>query len=232
VTEAGLDQGRARSAEDLPQPARSVPAAEPAPLGSGEQMPRPGRPRSERSRTAILRAASEMLLEQGLGEISMDAVAERAGASKATIYRWWPSKELLALDALLSRWEPAPPNDAPAGSLAEDLMALIAPWARQLQEKSYGRLIAAFINRVQSDPAFAAEYRTRFVEPRRDRARAIFAHAIECGEIPSKTDVEAAVDLLYGPFYHRMLHGHAALSDAFTCTIVRSVVAAVGGPTR
>ena len=74
--------------------------------GTAEDAPRRGRPRSETSRAAILAAARELLAEQDLSTISMDAVAVRAGASKATIYRWWPSKELLALDALFSDWAP------------------------------------------------------------------------------------------------------------------------------
>ena len=87
--------------------------------------PRRGRPRSEASRKAILRAAGELLLEHGLQTISMDAVAERAGASKATIYRWWPSKELLALDALFSDWAPAAGAGYDTGSLAGDLQATL-----------------------------------------------------------------------------------------------------------
>ena len=194
---------------------------------AAEGAPRRGRPRSERARTAILRAASELLLEQGLNAISMDAVAERAGASKATIYRWWPSKELLALDALFSDWEPEHAEGPDSGTLRGDLLALIGPWARQLSAKPYGRVVAALVNRAQGDPQFAAEYRARFTQPRRDRARVIFARAIARGEIPASTDVEAALDLLYGPFYHRLLHGHAALSDRFTRTIVGYVVAGV-----
>ena len=75
--------------------------------GGASEAPRRGRPRSERSRQAILLAASELVLERELSAISMDAVAERAGASKATIYRWWPSKELLVVDAVLSEWATA-----------------------------------------------------------------------------------------------------------------------------
>ena len=67
-----------------------------------------GRPRSERARKAILEAAAELLLARPLEAVSMDAVAERAGVSKATIYRWWPTKETLALDALFREWETAP----------------------------------------------------------------------------------------------------------------------------
>ncbi|MEA2300283.1 MAG: hypothetical protein QOE44_818 [Solirubrobacteraceae bacterium] len=193
-------------------------------------VPRRGRPRSETSRKAILRAAGELLLDRGLSSISMDAVADRAGASKATIYRWWPSKELLALDALFSEWEPARPETHDTGTLAGDLLALIRPWVRQLAAKPYAGVISALITRAQTDPEFAEQYRTRFVEPRRDQARAIFARAIDRGEIPPDTDVEAALDLLYGPIYHRVLHGHAKLTDRFTRTIVDYVAAGAARP--
>jgi AcrR family transcriptional regulator len=196
----------------------------------GADVPRRGRPRSEKARTAILRAASELMLEHGLNSVSMDAVAERAGASKATIYRWWPSKELLALDALFSAWEPGEPDPYDTGSLAGDLQALIRPWARRLAAKPYGRVIAALVARAQSDPQFAEEYRARFVEPRRDPGRVIFTRAIERGEIAADTDVEAALDVLYGPFYHRILHGHAALSDRFARAVVDYVLAGASRP--
>ena len=104
------------------------------------------------------------------------------------------------------------------------------PWARQLAAKPYGRVIAALITKAQSDAEFAGQYHARFVEPRREQARAIFARAIERGEIPAETDIEVAVDLLYGPFYHRLLHGHARLSDRFTRAIVACVAAAVAEP--
>jgi AcrR family transcriptional regulator len=196
--------------------ARTTPPADP---------PRRGRPRSETSRKAILQAAGELLLERDLNAISMEAVADRAGASKATIYRWWPSKELLALDALFSEWEAATPDMHDTGTLTGDLLALIRPWARQLAAKPYARVIAALITKAQSDPDFAAQYRDRFVEPRRDQARVILTRAVERGEIPPDTDLEAALDLLYGPIYHRVLHGHAELTDRFTRTIVAYVAA-------
>jgi len=198
-----------------------------APASPRRGLARRGRPRSETSRKAILWAAAELLLEHGLNSVSMDAVAERAGASKATIYRWWPSKELLALEALFSEWEPEHPTTYDTGSLAGDLLALMRPWARQLSAKHYGGVIAALVTRAQSDPQFAEEYRVRFVEPRRNPGRTIFHRAIERDEIPADTDIEAALDLLYGPFYHRILQGHARLTGRFARTIVDYVVAAV-----
>jgi AcrR family transcriptional regulator len=196
---------------------------------ASNEAPRRGRPRSESTRKAILRAASELMLEQDASSVSMDAVADRAGTSKATIYRWWASKELLALDALFSEWESRPPQAPDTGSLAGDLLALMRPWARQLASKPYGRVIAALITGVQRDAEFAEVYQDRFVSPRRERARAIFARAIERGEVAPKTDVEAAIDVLYGPIYHRILHGHAPLTDQFTRSVVDYVVAGATG---
>ena len=84
-----------------------------------------GRPRSETARTAILDAAAELLLTHGLPAVSMDAVAQRAGVSKATIYRWWPTKETLALDALYTEWAAARPAPRDTGSLRGDLLSLL-----------------------------------------------------------------------------------------------------------
>ncbi|HEV7585263.1 MAG TPA: TetR/AcrR family transcriptional regulator [Solirubrobacteraceae bacterium] len=192
--------------------------------------PRRGRPRSQRSRTAILSAAGELMLERGLSEISMDAVAERAAVSKATIYRWWPSKELLVLDALLNEWGVGSPDAVDTGSLGGDLRALILPWVRQLTARPYGRVISALIAGAQTDERFAEEYRAHFVALRREPARIVFRRACERGEIPAGTNVDAALDLLYGPFYHRLLHGHAPLTESFARTIVDFVVAAVSAP--
>ncbi len=182
--------------------------------------PRRGRPRSEKARVAILEAAADLLLDRGLSGVSMDAVAERAGVSKATIYRWWPTKETLALDALFSEWAAATPTARDTGSLRGDLLALLRPWARLAGSRPYGRVIAGLISQAQADPGFAAQYRARFVEPRRGQAREVFRRAIERGEIPADTKIEVALDMLYGPLYHRLLHGHAPLSDRFVRDVV------------
>jgi AcrR family transcriptional regulator len=179
-----------------------------------------GRPRSERARLAILSAAAELLLDRGLAAVSMDTVAAQAGVSKATIYRWWPTKETLALDALYTEWAAAQPSEVNTGSLRGDLLSLLTPWARVASSRPYGRVIAALVSEAQTDPAYAAEYQRRVVQPRRERARAILTRAIERGEIPPSTNEEVAVDLLYGPLYHRLLHGHAPLDDEFVTDVV------------
>jgi AcrR family transcriptional regulator len=190
--------------------------------------PRRGRPRSEQAKQAILTAASELLLEQGLHAVSMDDVAERAGVSKATIYRWWGSKELLALDALATAWAaPVPAAQRDTGSLRGDLLARFRPWLRQLNEQPFGRVIAGLVAEAQTDPEFAKLYLEHFVHPRREATRVLLVRAIDRGEIAADADLEVALDLLYGPVYHRLLHQHAPLTDRFVQQVVDSVIKAL-----
>ncbi len=188
---------------------RGRPGADGGALGA----PLRGRPRSEKAHTAILAAAAELLLDRGLAAVSMDSVAERAGVSKATIYRWWPTKESLALDVLYTEWAAARPYPRDTGTLRGDLFCLLGPWSRLASRRRYGRVIAALLTEAQTDSGFAAEYRQRVVGPCRDQGWAIFRRAIERGEIPADTKIEVALDLLCGPLYHRLLHGHVPLND-------------------
>jgi AcrR family transcriptional regulator len=197
---------------------------------NAETRPR-GRPRSAKAQQAILAAAIELLLEQGLHVMSMDDVAERAGVSKATIYRWWASKELLALDALATdSATPTPSSERDTGSLRGDLLARFRPWLRQLNRKPYGRVIAGLVAEAQTDPEFAKLYREHFVQPRRDATRPLLHRAIDRGEIPADINLELTLDLLYGPIYHRLLHGHAPLNDRFVQQVIDAVIAAVRSP--
>ena len=194
--------------------------------------PARGRPRDEKARVAILDAAAELLLARGLEKVSMDAVAEQAGASKATIYRWWPTKEQLALEAVYRKWAAVEPEPNHTGLVREDLVELLDSWSRLASGQPYGRVIAALLSAAQSNPDFAQQYRDHFVEPRREQGRKILRHAVETGQLPTGIDVELTLDLLYGPIYHRWLHGHAPIDEAFVRAVVDTVCAglsAVGG---
>jgi AcrR family transcriptional regulator len=196
----------------------------------GAPQKRRGRPRSEKARRAILDAAIELLLARGLGAVSMDEVAEHAGVSKATIYRWWPTKETLALDALYHEWNTAPRSLPDTGSLRGDLLALVRPWIRRARKRPYARVVAALLQETHSDPDFAKLYHERFVRPRRDPGRALLSRAIERDQIPHDIDIEVALDLLYGALFHRLLHGHAPLSDRFVEDVVDATLAALAAP--
>jgi AcrR family transcriptional regulator len=186
-----------------------------------------GRPRSEKAHKAILDAAGELLLERGLSSVSMDAVAERAGVSKATIYRWWPTKESLALDALYTEWAAAAPDPPDTGSLRGDLLELLRPWARLVSGRPYARVIAALLAQARTDEVFNAEYQRRVIQPRRDQARDILGRAVARGEISARIETEAAIDMIYGPLYHRLLHGHEPLTDRFVADVVDMVLTGI-----
>jgi AcrR family transcriptional regulator len=218
------------------QPVEAAGSAKPAeatkPAELAEPAPR-GRPRSTRAHEATLKAAAGLLLERGLDAVSMDAVAARAGVSKATIYRWWPTKESLALDALYTEWSAAAPVPRDTGSLRGDLIELLSPWARFVgSQQPYAWVIAALLAKARIDPAFAAEYQQRVVQPRRDQARDIFVRAIERGEIPADLDLEVALDLIYGPIYHRLLQGHAPLDDAFVRSAIDLALTGIESPAQ
>ncbi len=189
---------------------------------------KPGRPRSERARVAILEATVDLLRERGLREVSVDEIARRAGVSKATIYRWWESKEAVALDAFLSevaRVEGVTPD---TGSLAEDLAASLRARGRALTENPWmGRTMASLVAETHVDSGLRATYLARIVRPLRDQARAMIRRAMKRGEVPSDIDVEATLDLVYGPMYHRVLQGHAPLTDRFARKIADLVVRGV-----
>jgi AcrR family transcriptional regulator len=208
-------RGRPRADAELAEP------AEPAPRG---------RPRSAKAHEAILKAAAELLLDLGLDAVSMDEVAARAGVSKATIYRWWPTKETLALDALYTEWAAASPVPKDTGSLRGDLLSFLSPWGRLVSAQSYARVIAALVAETRVDPAFAAEYQRRVVHPRRDQAREIFGRAIERGEIPADLDVEVALDLIFGPLYYHLLQIHAPLDDDFVQAAIDLALTGIKGP--
>lgn len=187
-----------------------------------------GRPRSAKAKKAILDAAIELLLAQGLHAMSMDDLAELAGVSKATIYRWWPAKEMLALEALATEWAvPKPVAERDTGSLRGDLLARFRPWLRQLNQKPYERIIAGLVAQAQTDPKFAKLYREHFVAPRREETRLLLLRAIDRGEIAADTNLEVTLDLLYGPIYHRLLHGHAPLTDRFAQQVIDAVIASL-----
>ena len=188
-----------------------------------------GRPRSEPARQAILAAAAELLLERGVINVSMDAVAELAGVSKATIYRWWPTKETLALDALYEQWADPRREPPDTGTLRGDLLELLLSWIARVGDLPYGQIVGALITEARTDPRFGAAYRERFLEPRRALARTAFQRAVARGQIPLNADVEAAIDLLYGALYLRLLHAHAPLTQEFAETVVGIVVAGLEG---
>ncbi len=187
----------------------------------------PGRPRSERARRAILRAANELLEGEGFAAVTVEAIADRAGVSKATVYRWWPNKAAVIMDGFLSTVSSEVPFPH-TGHAREDIRVHL----RRLTEAfggKMGRTVAALIAEGQADAELAEALRSRWLAVRRAEAREILEVGIERGELKGDLDPEVAVDVLYGPIYYRLLVAHAPLDEDFADALADHVFAGLGG---
>jgi AcrR family transcriptional regulator len=165
--------------------------------------------------------------------MTLDQVAREARVAKTTIYRWWDSKELLALDATFGEIDRAGlSRSVNTGSVRSDVLARWRIMLRFYGEPPWSGVMASLLAHAQLDAAFAAAYRERFFEPRREAARASILAAIKRGELGQKTDVELALDLFFAPFWNRLLHGHAPLNERYARQVVDATIRALapGGP--
>jgi AcrR family transcriptional regulator len=185
-----------------------------------------GRPRDPATDQAILAAAGGLLASRGLDGMSIEEVAARAGVGKATIYRRWSSKGLLALDAFMQMFrEQQPPPDT--GSLRGDLTAALRAWVRAVTSTPAGRLLTSLIAAAQQDPELHAAWRDRVLEPLRAQHRIMLQHAVERGEIPAAVDAEVVLDMFFGAAEHRLLLGHLPISESFITSVVDVILGGI-----
>jgi AcrR family transcriptional regulator len=187
-----------------------------------------GRPRSQEARARILEAALDLLEERGLRALTIEAIAEHAGTSKVTLYRWWPNKAAIVLEAILAEVSPSMPyrkSESPLESLRDQMRS----FARFLNGRS-GRLLVGIVAQGALDEETGRAYREHWVKPRRADARKLLGRAIEAGELPEDVDVEATLCALFGPLYYRFIVQHDTLSPAFAESVFRSVMLGVASP--
>ena len=185
-----------------------------------------GRPRSQEADRAILTAAVELLAERGLAAMSIEEVAARAGVGKTTIYRRWPSKGLLALDAFVASFrEEQPLPDT--GTLRGDLLAALHAWVRAVTQTPMGSMLTGLIAEAQHDAELRGAWRDRVLEPLRTQHRIMLDRAIARGEIAPGVDREVVLDLFFGAAEHRLLLGHLPMSDDFIADVVDVILAGV-----
>lgn len=166
---------------------------------------RPGRPRDAATEQAITRAARELLAEQGVGGLTMEQVAARAGVAKTTVYRRWPSKVELAVHAVAATFDTIDAGDR--GSLAADMRAGIDEAARLLREPSTGGAYAALLAESARDPEGVGRAVRGSLST---RLHALVSQAVERaigrGEIrPDMVDVDLLADVVVGAVLHRAL---------------------------
>jgi AcrR family transcriptional regulator len=173
----------------------------------------PGRPRSARTREAILAAALDLLERRGYRAVTVEGIAAEAGAGKQTIYRWWPSKAALVLEAFARRAETEVPVPD-TGNLQRDLECFLEK-AFEVLSGGTARIVRGLMSEALLDESFAVELRNRFINERRRALMRILERARERGEIRPEVDLESAVDLVYGPMWYRLLNRHAPLDARF-----------------
>ena len=186
---------------------------------------RPGRKRSEQSRLAILTAAYELVGEIGYARLTIEGIAARAGTGKQTIYRWWPSKADVVLDALATKADlyiPIPDE----GSFAADLRAfLLASFALGTQSTLIG-ILRALMAEAQTDPEFWQRFRDGFLQRRRDALGVITGRAEARGELPPGVSPGTVADIVFGVIWYRVL----ATRELPDTGLASELVTALAGP--
>lgn len=169
---------------------------------SNDEPVRPGRKRSEESRLAILTAALELTTELGYAGLTIDGIAARSGTGKQTIYRWWPSKADVLLDAMATKADlfvPIPDS----GSLAEDLRRFLTASFVLAAKKPLADVLRALMAQAQIDAEFRDRFWTSFLQRRRDALGVLLDRAVARGELP--TSVESIADVVFGVIWYRLL---------------------------
>ena len=162
---------------------------------SNENSSSAGRPRSEEAHQAILNATLELLVEVGFSALTVEGVASRAGVGKATIYRRWPSKLPLVVEAFgqLPGFE-----EVDTGDLAEDLKRMLRGYLKVFNSTPLSAVLPSLAGERTHNPELSQLFEPVSKGRRRPLIKA-FERAVERGEISPEVDLELAADLVVGP---------------------------------
>jgi AcrR family transcriptional regulator len=199
-----------------PDPNQPEPLLEPEP--TLETNPQ-GRPRSQQAHKAVIQTTKSLLANLEYPAISVDRIVTESGVSKRTIYRWWPNKAAIILEAIASD----DINEPDTGKLADDLTTLLTGIINRITGDPAAQAIRGLLADAQFDPAFAEVLRT-YIGKRRQVCLHILERAKQRQELPNHANTEMIADLIYGPYWYRLLVGHAPLNASFARDLVRQVL--------
>ncbi len=177
----------------------------------------------------MLLAALDVLGEDGLAGFTMEAVARRAGASKATLYRHWPTAGALLVDAMDATFQPFPVPDT--GRVGSDVAELLRGFVTLLERTPFPRLMAAFIDAAERDPTLARLH-ADLTNRRREPLLAVLRRGQQRGQLPEDADPELLTDLLSGPFFYRRFIAHHPIPPDLVDRVVDRVLPTDGSPGR
>ncbi|MET0292244.1 MAG: TetR/AcrR family transcriptional regulator [Steroidobacteraceae bacterium] len=183
----------------------------------------PGRPRSDTSRSAILKAAYQMLREGGFAQFTVEGVAARAGAGKATIYRWWSNKGTLAVEAFLvavaPRMDALKPTEDPLDDLRQHLHT-----AAGIYRGRAGQLIRELLALGHADEETGRLLFSGYLNPRREGGLVVLRRVEAAGLLRPGVDLDVLADALWGPIFHRLVVSHSTLERAFIDSLLNVVL--------
>ncbi|RKE21921.1 TetR family transcriptional regulator [Streptomyces sp. TLI_171] len=183
---------------------------------------RPGRRRSEESRRAILAAAYELLAEDGYARLTVEGIAARAGTGKQTVYRWWPGKADVLLEAVTAHARqhiPLPDTGDHAADLQVFLSATFAAATTPTVDA-----LRALMAEAQIDPAFGERFRDTLLGPRREALGVLVARAHADGALAPQLTPDAAVELAFGALWYRLLASREPLDDRLAALLTRTLL--------
>lgn len=171
--------------------------------------PDPSR-RNERSRQAILTAATDLIAEMGYAKVSIEAIAARAGVGKQTIYRWWPSKAAVVFDAFLALNQNEDEGESGSelpdtGDFAADMRLVLHATVAEFNDPGFEPAYRALNTDVLQDRALAERMLSQVLRPTLEAVKRRIASAQRAGQVRQEVDLDVLVEVLYGPFYYRWL---------------------------
>lgn len=197
---------------------------------SSTETPRRGRGRRPASevRADVRRTVGELLLQEGIAELTIERVARLSGVSKTTIYKWWPSKGALALDGYFHAVEPAL-TFPDTGDIRADLLTQLTSFVHVMTETPAGRVLTELIGQSQTDAELALAYRALYSSVRRRLAVARLHHAQELGQLRGDIDAQVVVDQLWGAIYHRLLIPDEPVTQDFVTGLIGNLFDGIAG---
>lgn len=181
--------------------------------------------RSAISKKAILDATYETLCQEGFRGLTIEGIAARAGVGKATIYRWWSTKGELSVEAFLTHITPMI-EYVSTGSSRQDISMQMRRLAKTFSGKD-GKIVREMLAMGQFNADTLELFKRGYLEPRRDAARKVLKQGIEQGQFRHDFDIEAIIDALYGPLYHRLLLNRPIDDESFLSSVESSVLISI-----
>lgn len=188
--------------------------------------------RNEGSRRAILSAAFELAGEIGYDKLTIESIAARAGVGKQTIYRWWPSKGAVLLDAVLMLSETgddAAPDLPDTGDLEADLKLVLHATVAELADPRFDLPLRGLTSAIMHDAALATAYTERLQRPIDDLKRRRLVAARNAGQIAADIDLDVAIAMIWGPLMDRWLLRSGTLTTDFADRVVETALRGLRG---